>query len=1190
MKHARSRISAVGLLLFSLLSAAPAVSAGPAGPGPDAAPSWPSIVADLEALARTEMAVQKVPGLAFAIVQGDALVHAKGYGMKKVGGADPVGAHTVFEVGSTTKAFTSALVGMAVDEGKVTWSDPVVDHLPAFRMYDPWVTQQFRVDDLMSARSGMPGYSLDQMLSFGFSRREYADAVAFVAPTFSFRAGFGYVNSLWQWASFLVEKQMGLRWEDAMARRILGPLGMTESTVDPEVVPLLDDVATGHLRLADGSPWPIPSGWPYTGWIDTAGPAGSLRSNVVDMSKWIRMHLAEGKFEGKTILSPGTVSYLHAGRTAMSSSGAASTSYALGWASSSREQGPVVWHDGDTIRMVTVVALYPSANVGLVVLTNAGGNTVGYALERRLYDLLFPPAAGPTSSATGGAGTLEPFDLPPAGPPRAGSLPGAATPPSPDGVVPPLPLSRYAGSYSNPAYGAVVVREEKGALVLAFGPKGIPLAATHFSGNVFRLTRPEDPVWETAVTFVLPSGAPASRLQIEGLEDVNGGWFERKATYAAALEEARQAAKETLAGGDVTGIAVVLVDADGLLFAEGYGVADAAKSRPPTATTMFGLGSVTKMFAATAVMQLVDRGLVDLDAPLVRYVPSFRMLDPGYRGITVRMLMDHSSGLPGTDYRNAFTQSPYPGYLDQVLAAASTSRLKAPPGYMSVYCNDGFTLLESLVEGMTGRPFTRYVEEEVLAPLGMESSRFPHGPFPEGSFAHAFRGGVVQPQEFVSPLASGGLYSSAADMAKFLRVFLNKGAAPVRILSPASVAAMAVDQTQGTFNPVKSLSWSFGLGWDTVAQPGLAAVGVKGWSKGGDSGVYHAWMIVAPGEKLAVVVLFASGGSPLAFAERVLLRALAENGRIAAFPDPIQPKVLPVAKVPDGLLAAIAGVYARSEALFRVRPNADDSLEIALFQDGWQVVPNPLRYRTDGWFCSDASPLSAYRFVEAGGTQYLVQRSAPGYGHYFDPALFCQRVSAKPPSRPAWSRRVGSLWLAVNERSDSAAWDTQPSPAFGLAEVPELPGHVLAEQPSGEKQILDASREDARAGMTLVIPQMPGRDLEDLEVLTVEGEEWLRWGSRLYRPLGSVKEVPRGTTAAVVVGPEGYGEWRSVAESTSPVTVRLRGAQAWRLYDPALHPVAARAGDGSATLPPGKGPGFLIVQAGPGTSVAVAVE
>src|SRR5436309_6387814 len=189
-------------------------------------------------------------------------------------------------------------------------------------------------------------------------------------------------------------------------------------------------------------------------------------------------------------------------------------------------------------------------------------------------------------------------------------------------------------------------------------------------------------------------------------------------TYDAAIQEGKTAAHELINQG-ASAVAIALVDDKRIIWSQGFGLADRDTGQMPTHSTMFGVGSVSKMFATIAVMKLVDRGVVDLDTPLVTYLPAFRMASSGYENITVRMLLNHSSGFPGTDYRNADIRSPVPGYVDQVLQTLSMSRLKDPPGYMSVYCNDGFTITAALVEAMIGKSYVQFVQDGILIPLGM---------------------------------------------------------------------------------------------------------------------------------------------------------------------------------------------------------------------------------------------------------------------------------------------------------------------------------------------------------------------------------------------------------------------------------------------------------------------------------------
>jgi CubicO group peptidase (beta-lactamase class C family) len=679
-------------------------------------------------------------------------------------------------------------------------------------------------------------------------------------------------------------------------------------------------------------------------------------------------------------------------------------------------------------------------------------------------------------------------------------------------------------------------------------------------------------------------------------------------TYDAAIQEGQTAAQDLINQG-ASAVAIALVDDKRIIWSQRFGLADRDTGQMPIHSTMFGTGSVSKMFATIAVMKLVDRGVVDLDTPLVTYLPAFRMAAAGYENITVRMLLNHSSGFPGTDYRNADIRSPVPRYLDQVLQTLSMSRLKAPPGYMSVYCNDGFTITAALVEAISGKSYVQFVQDEILTPLGMANTRYPLSEFPAGSYAKAYVKGAAKPQEFVNTLASGGVYSTADDMARIAMMFLSGGrVGTTRILSGASVAEMAKDQTTGSFNPVHNDSWAFGLGWDSVSQPGLAAVGFDGWAKGGDSLDYHAALVVSPQAQLGIVVLTSGPGSPppIVVAERVLLRALDENGRIAAFPSPLLPVVPRVAPVPDGLLAAIAGEYALGGLIMQLQPQPDGSLLVSSRSDaGWTPMPpgSPLKYRSDGWFASDQDPLKAFKVVDADllgvPTQYILNRAPAGYGHYLNFGVVAQRVHRRPGNlSAAWRARLSSTWLVVNENPDELAWNGM-DPRLRLATVPNLDGLIAVRPPAPaappaeghtEAHIVDASASDTVATMMLIIPQSNGRDLDDLDIVQRDGAEWTRFGSYIHQPLASVPVLPRGATEVATIGPESYAEWRAVASDVTPIQVTITTTGAWHLYDPAFTTAANGKGSAVTSLPAGKGLGYLTLFGDPGQTITVAVQ
>ncbi len=641
--------------------------------------------------------------------------------------------------------------------------------------------------------------------------------------------------------------------------------------------------------------------------------------------------------------------------------------------------------------------------------------------------------------------------------------------------------------------------------------------------------------------------------------------------FKAAIAEGRAAAKDVMKETGASSVSLALVDGERLVWTETFGLADRELKAAPKSDTMYCIGSTSKALAAIAVMKLVDQKKVSLDAPLVNYIKSFSMLSPEYKKVTVRMLLNHSTGFPGTDERNAETSSPLPfSFSGQVLETLRTQRLKHPPGYLSVYCNDCFTIAEQLVLAVTGKSYEQFMQDEIFAPLGMTSSRYPSRYFPDGSFAKRYdKEGKALPQLFLNTYGSGGLYSTPADMAKIAMMLIGKGKlGGVRILSEESVAAMGVDQTVESFNPVRANGSRYGLGWDTVHQPGLGAVDVIGWQKRGDVPLYGAVMTIAPAEKLAVVVLGASdtfsSAAATKIAERILLRALAERGRIASMPVPLKLTPRPEKTPPDKLLDSVSGYYASNSSFLRVKRQAG-SLHIARYdagKNGWQDWLTGLKLRDDDRFASNADPSRLAYFKTAEGRQYLVFRSVGGYGQYQDDLIFGQQVAAgKLPK--SWSGRLGKKWLLVNEHPDFLdKWGTP------LMQLRAVDNFLIADW--GGLQAVDPLLSDSRAGMMLLIPQAMGRDLNDVVVETRGGREWIRYSSYLFRPLESVSALS-GKNSVVKISAVGHAEWRLMnITGRKKITITPDAGGRWKIYDGSFKLIEDGKGTKNLTLREGR--------------------
>lgn len=645
-----------------------------------------------------------------------------------------------------------------------------------------------------------------------------------------------------------------------------------------------------------------------------------------------------------------------------------------------------------------------------------------------------------------------------------------------------------------------------------------------------------------------------------GAGSIAAAWLGRKITeappprlrYARTIEAARHAIREAMAKSGVASVSVALVDGEQIAWQEVFGHADKARGIAPSATTMFAVGSISKLVAGIATLILVDRRQIDLDTPVVRYLRDFRMASPAYRDITVRMLLIHSSGLAGTDGRNLFTQIPVPGYAVQVQESLLTTRLKYPPGEMAIYCNDGFTLLEGIIQSVTGKPYVQFIQDELLAPLGMSHSHFPLQAFPAGSFALAYLGDTALPQECVNAYASGALYSTPTDLARLAAMLLNGGTSGRRsLLSPAAMAEL--HKNQGSHVRTNPLGQALGLGWDSVAHPAFEAQNIKALHKDGQTAFYSSQFFLLPVERLALILTGSSpdyGGETLAV--KVLFDALTERG-LAEPPDtrsaPSQPPLSPL----DG--AGIIGYYASNYSIFRIQADQGTDLEIATYRNlQWSSVAAGLKRAPDGtWITSTGLPSRTFAVLHDSGRDYLVERLAKSLTGEPRVEVLGQRIKQNAPLAHHWQQRTGRKWLCVNDHPQSILLKTG-GPLFTLQALPALPGYLFAGYKRSIFQIIRPDRHDAgRADSVIQIPGRTGSNIDDVRIERRQGEEWLHFGSFLYCPLETVPELDSGNSTHAI-GADGLAEWRRIPAGA---TVSIAGARYWRVFNEAMELVAA---------------------------------
>ena len=260
-----------------------------------------------------------------------------------------------------------------------------------------------------------------------------------------------------------------------------------------------------------------------------------------------------------------------------------------------------------------------------------------------------------------------------------------------------------------------------------------------------------------------------------------------------------------------------------------------SENRLMTGDELYGIGSVSKIYTTVAVMQLAEDGKVSLDAPVTRYLPDFKMADERYRDITVRMVLNHSSGILGTGLSDAmlFGEASTRAH-DTLLEKLSTQRLAADPGAFSVYCNDGFSLAELVVEAITDMDFMDYVDEHILAPLDLDRTFAPGGDFDANDLAPIYRGTDPRalPQDALNAIGAGGIYATASDLASFGGALTG-----TELLRQSSLDAMAYPEYSRGLWPDSGEpdSLAYGLGWDNMEWYPFCQSDIQALVKGGDT-------------------------------------------------------------------------------------------------------------------------------------------------------------------------------------------------------------------------------------------------------------------------------------------------------------------------------------------------------------------
>ncbi len=428
-----------------------------------------ALLEGLDAFIAEQMKEWKVPGLGLAIVKDGQVIYAKGYGLRDVKKNLPVTPNTLFAIGSCSKAFTAAALGILVDEGKLAWDKPLREYLPDFKMHDAYVTEHMTPRDLVTHRSGLPRHDL---LWYGtaYSRRELYERLRYLEPSAGFRETYQYQNLMFMTAGYLVEKVSGATWEEFIQKRFFEPMEMKSANLSVTASQRTADFALPYIEKKDEI-----SEVPFRN-IDAVGPAGSINASSLEMANWVMMQLGKGKFKEKQVVSEASLGETQSPQTimpgAMQFEEVHYSSYGMGWAITSYRGHLRLSHGGGIDGFTAHVSLMPRDQLGVVLLTNRGGAPLLGILSNNIYDRLLglPPVDWTARIRESAKKAKEASEKQKE---QAGAGRQAGTKPS-------HPLADYAGKFEHPGYGMVQIEVDGEELKVNYNGINVPLKHFHF--------------------------------------------------------------------------------------------------------------------------------------------------------------------------------------------------------------------------------------------------------------------------------------------------------------------------------------------------------------------------------------------------------------------------------------------------------------------------------------------------------------------------------------------------------------------------------------------------------------------------------------------------------------------------------------------------------------------------------------
>ncbi|MBN1055603.1 class A beta-lactamase-related serine hydrolase [Clostridium botulinum] len=656
--------------------------------------------------------------------------------------------------------------------------------------------------------------------------------------------------------------------------------------------------------------------------------------------------------------------------------------------------------------------------------------------------------------------------------------------------------------------------------------------------------------------------------------------------YSTINEKIKEKANTLVEKYGVTSVQYAMMDDGNIISSGNSGVYSKNNNMSITSDTMYGIGSTSKTFTATAIMKLVDMKKIDLDKPIVNYIPEFVMKDERYKKITTRMLLNHSSGLMGTAYSRTMLWDDNDTIAhDKLLEQLKTQRLKAEPGKFSVYCNDGFTLAEILVEKVSGESFTNFVHENITIPLKMDNTKTSQDGFNREKLAKTYSPiapTIETPPDSANIIGAGGIYSTAQDLCKFGNIFTKNGT----LLSSNSVNQMIsgeyknglwldnIDNTETIFN--------YGLGFDGTEIFPFSQYGIKAIAKGGDTLLYHNSTVILPEYNMIAAVSSADGSSLYneVLACNMLLDVLKEKGIIKEIKSDKSFEI-PTKTLINDDIKKYEGTYGASGQIINVKMNENGIMAISNTSLLSKVQDREYLYNGNGVFLKQDGS-EKITFENKDGKIYLRFDSyikLPGVGQtaiaqYMGQKLEENKLTAEV--NKAWENRNNKKYFNITDKYNSQILSSAPPfIAINFNNGYEMSNKII----------------DANNSINIVeIPVMAGRDTYDCIFFKESDIEYMKVAENILINQDGLKEISEGNSVCAVEE-NGYNVWYKINDNLEgkKITVKLPENSGFLVYtkDGVCTNQSALTKNNTATL---SGGGYIMFGGEKGSKIDITIE